>query len=140
MRLHRADMKAPILVLALVVGGAGPGFAQSGPERPNPPGEVTKQQLLKSLEDLEVKLQALQRPPERKDLTSPPMVGYRSEGDVRRLESDLRRLQALKAPDAGLEVSEAPERESGIGRLQRHQRELTTQKLGNQLIILNTNP
>lgn len=140
MRLGRADLKTGIWVLALFVGATGPGFAQDGRDRLNASGEMTKQQLLKSLEDLEVQLQALQRPPASKSLTSPAIVGYTGAREAGRMQLDLERLQALKAPDAGLEASEARERESGVGRLQRHQRELTSQKLGDQLIILNTNP
>ena len=140
MRIGRAALKAWMWVLTFSVGATGLCFAQ---DRQNASADMTKQQLLKSLEDLEVKLLALQTP------GFPPMVSLkvapedekrRRAAEGERIETDRKRIEKLEAPDVRIEALEVRERESGVTRLQRHQSELTTQKLGNQVIILNTNP
>jgi hypothetical protein len=152
MRFACEGLKPWMCALALSVSAMGAGLAQGNTERQDSSGSMTKQQLLKSLEDLEVKLQALQRPPASKERSSPAIARgpkspaqpweFKRAPERRRPQLDLERLQALRAPDVayGLDTFEARERESGIGRLQRHQRELTSQKLGDQLIILNPGP
>lgn len=123
-----------------------PVFAQDAP-RPSA-AEPTKQQILEGLDSLRVQLEALQKPPTPEAIGAGPSLEEKAvaerkaeiKGVEAKAESLLRELEDLKGPDTESLLVAPVERESGVTRLQRHQRELTTQKLGDQLIILDTVP
>jgi hypothetical protein len=102
----------------------------------------TKEALVKQLGEIKKTLQGLQKSLEPEAAPQAPLAREERERGERALKvrSQLDELEGIDTE----KLLAAPERvapaESGVDRLQRHQRELTTQKLGDQLIILDENP
>ena len=107
-------------------------------------GDLTKKEMLKQLDAMSQRLNGLQAPPPSAALTRQvAKAAAKLKTDKDKINALLGTLDQLKAPDTESLLAPplgAAPTESGVDRLQRHQRDINTQKLlstTNGLILVN---